>query len=71
MLRGNWFKTVGDLRNLTEQDAEKLEIPHQIYSLIRLELPKQGSRNVVSFSKTELKVLKKQKKKYLFCYRKK
>jgi hypothetical protein len=43
MLKGNWFTTVADLRNLTEMDAEKLNIPLRLFHAIQEELPKQGT----------------------------
>lgn len=53
MLKGNWFTTIADLRNLTEEDAEKLTIPINLFNAIQDELPKEGKNylKILSFEK--------------------
>jgi hypothetical protein len=49
MLKGNWYTTVADLRNLSEGDAEKLGIPLLLYRAMQEELPKQYGSSKIAF----------------------
>ncbi len=66
MLKGNWFTTVADLRNLTEADAEKLNIPLRLYHAIQEELPNKPEQT--SYTRINTLVKTEQKDKFLMIF---
>ena len=63
MLKGNWYTTVADLRNLSESDADHLGIPLLLFRAMQDELPK--SEETISYVKINTLVKTEQKDRFL------